>query len=247
MNIRKYPMLDENYFEQIDTEAKAYFLGLLYADGYNNEEKGIITLSINKEDIDILEKLKSYIQPTKPIYIIKAKKPEHSDIANLTFTSKKLSKDLANNGCVQRKTFKILFPNIKEELKRHFIRGYLDGDGYISKDIKYPETTLIANKDFCLYLKEYLKKQLNINCSLGNISKDLILVIRIGGRKQVVKFLEYLYNNSTIYLYRKYNKWLNIKEYDNTIKLSRLCKICNEKMYAKNYCRYHYYQEKNKK
>ena len=30
--MRKYKF-NENFFESIDTEAKAYFLGLLYADG----------------------------------------------------------------------------------------------------------------------------------------------------------------------------------------------------------------------
>ena len=40
--------LNENYFEKIDTPRKAYWLGFLYADGYNNETHHTVRLSLQK-------------------------------------------------------------------------------------------------------------------------------------------------------------------------------------------------------
>lgn len=39
--------------------------------------------------------------------------------------------DLCNHGCVDRKSKIIRMPNIPENLIRHFIRGYFDGDGSV--------------------------------------------------------------------------------------------------------------------
>ncbi len=46
---RKYS-LNETYFNNIDCQEKAYFLGFLYADGYNNEERGVVELSSSEKE-----------------------------------------------------------------------------------------------------------------------------------------------------------------------------------------------------
>jgi len=51
---RKYS-LNENYFDEIDTSNKAYILGFLYADGYNNRINNTVVLSLFKQDREILE------------------------------------------------------------------------------------------------------------------------------------------------------------------------------------------------
>ena len=63
---RKYP-IQEDFFDVIDTEEKAYVLGLLYADGYNNTDRNSVSLSLKESDKEILEKVTSLIQPTKPL------------------------------------------------------------------------------------------------------------------------------------------------------------------------------------
>ena len=55
-DLRKYP-LNEHYFDNIDCEDKAYFLGLLFADGCNHRDnKYKITISLQEEDKEILSK-----------------------------------------------------------------------------------------------------------------------------------------------------------------------------------------------
>ena len=57
---------DTHYFDIIDTEDKAYFLGFIYADGclFRNELK----INIHKQDIDILEKLKLFMNSNSKIH-----------------------------------------------------------------------------------------------------------------------------------------------------------------------------------
>ena len=54
---RKYN-IDETFFDVIDTEEKAYFLGLLYADGCNATNRNAVILSLKEDDKEILEKIK---------------------------------------------------------------------------------------------------------------------------------------------------------------------------------------------
>jgi len=52
---------DESYFECVDTEYKAYFLGFISADGcvrQRTKKCKLLSININKKDIDILEKFK---------------------------------------------------------------------------------------------------------------------------------------------------------------------------------------------
>lgn len=52
---RKYS-LNEEYFDVIDNQNKAYYLGLLYADGCNNVQRYAIHLDLQIDDREIIEK-----------------------------------------------------------------------------------------------------------------------------------------------------------------------------------------------
>ena len=52
---------DINYFEVIDTEEKAYWLGFIYADGcISNDNKQQLIIELCKQDKIVLEKFKRY-------------------------------------------------------------------------------------------------------------------------------------------------------------------------------------------
>jgi hypothetical protein len=71
--MRKYK-LNENYFEPIDSEEKAYFLGFLFADGYVDEQHHVIELTLHHQDREILERLVICLYPEgRPLKTIRDK------------------------------------------------------------------------------------------------------------------------------------------------------------------------------
>lgn len=94
---RKYH-IDENYFDQIDDVNKAYILGLLYADGYHNEQSHTISITLQEQDRHILEEIRCLIKCDKPLkFVCNSKyKQTYSDCYQLYFTSKHMSKNSQN-------------------------------------------------------------------------------------------------------------------------------------------------------
>jgi len=127
MKKKKY---NENYFEIIDNEEKAYFLGFICADGCitNDSEKYRyqLTIKIHIKDINLLEKFIKSINGEMNI-----RKDKKRDICEVYLSGKKIINDLENLGIIQNKTFLVKYPKINEKLERHFLRGYFDGDGCI--------------------------------------------------------------------------------------------------------------------
>ena len=222
---RRYT-LNEHYFDLIDDENKAYYFGLLMADGYNSEKRGTVTLILVKKDEHIIRAFSQDIQSNKPIAIDKNK--TGSDTARLEICSRHFSNMLSQKGCVQAKTFKLEFPveHLRSDLIRHFIRVYFDGDGCISSHLCYGKNNLFGNsfssvvtfvstENFCLYLKKYFKEQLGINSSIScrhpshnNNNRTLT----ISGSLQVIKLMEWMYNKSTRCFERKKQKFEEIKQ-----------------------------------
>lgn len=213
----------EDFFETIDTEEKAYWLGFLYADGYNHEEKREVKIGLAARDEDFLLQFRDLIFPNKdkPLYY-----HEENGVrtkCELSITSVKMSRQLAKHGCMQAKTFKIKFPYfIDESLCRHFIRGYFDGDGSLSiatlkkgpdKGQKKVTFSIVGHKEFLTDLNKVLSQQcgLNENKLIGykNRNPNMANVV-FGGRAQCVKIREYLYKDATIFMKRKYDKFLRL-------------------------------------
>lgn len=126
---------DETYFSQINTPDKAYWLGFLYADGYITKPKqGNPVLGICLAEPEPIEKFKKALKSNLPVRSYK-KVNGYSNKSieyRIAFCSKQMVEDLEKWGCVERKTFKLKFPDfLTEDLVPHFIRGYFDGDGSV--------------------------------------------------------------------------------------------------------------------
>jgi hypothetical protein len=207
---RKHQILNENYFKNINTEEKAYILGLLYADGYiNNNGFGITLMEIDKE---LLEKI-SMILYGKIILGYRKSRNNTKPQYRFEIASKIMKNDLIKHGCIKAKTFKIRFPELKNKsLYQHFIRGYFDGDGCLCVPTNKPKNitfTITSNVNFCDGLAEYVKNVINVNMKscirYGDIGN-----VRLTGNNQVRTFMNWLYNDATIYMKRKFEKYNKI-------------------------------------
>lgn len=200
--------VDYNYFKIIDTEHKAYWYGFLLADGHVNDKE--INLCVQKKDINILEKFKRDLATN---YLIKY--DQHNN-PFLTITCKELSKSLLDKGFNHRKSWYLDFDKIlsyvPNELVRHFIRGMFDGDGslkyYTYKYLQKPQYHLgyTGLKNVCNFLKEFFK----IDRKLVHESSQTYTLITRNSEK-ILEICNYLYNDSTIYLKRKYDTFNQIK------------------------------------
>ena len=241
--------INEAFFDNIDTEEKAYILGLLYADGYNNESRNSVNLSLIEKDKNILDKITLLIQPTKPLQFIERsiKNKNLQNVYRLVIANKHISQQLAKLGCMQAKTFKITFPEwLQDDLIPHFIRGYCDGDGYINKNSHNPTVSIVATEIFCNKLAEILKEKCDINCYIRTRHKERnnnTRMLEISGRQQVISFLNFTYKNANIFLDRKMELANNILNYIMPTKELKKCvvKNCQRKHSANGYCQYHNY------
>jgi len=222
--------INGNYFEKIDTEDKAYFLGLLYADGYNSEDRGSIQLKLQIADLHILETFNKFLGSNRPIAKVDYyfKKGLGQIQYRLYVNNKKMSKDLAKLGCFQAKSLTLKFPTeeqVPSHLIRHFIRGYFDGDGciclYKNKNSKKINVSISSSMVFCQKLIEVIRANVDVGgiCENHHINtKHNILsgLIAFSGRKQAIRFLDWIYKDAKVFFFRKYNKYKEMKK--NTFK-----------------------------
>lgn len=205
---RKYN-LNESYFEKINNPYKAYILGLLFADGYNQESKNQIRLTLHCKDKDILDKIRLCLNYNKPLY--RKEKFQHGQnriFYDLSINSKKISMDLASLGCTQNKTFSLVYPSIENQYNSHFIRGYFDGDGCFSFS-NYDQQwvfSITGTKNLLLDIQKILMIECSLNkTKLTKRKKNTeIYTLIYKGNKQLKRIVKYLYQDSFIYLNRKF-------------------------------------------
>ncbi len=256
-NNSKY-LIDNKYFSSIDTQEKAYFLGLLYADGCVSQlPRHTVSISLKATDSSILEAMKIALKSEHPIKYYECRGGQYT---HFTFNDTLIHRDLIKHGCVPAKSKILLFPEtllINDKLLSSFIAGYFDGDGSIvlsnsktqhKNRIKQTNITRIdcgitSSKLFINKLKEILEQRLNIKCGIkiphANKQDGNTLTLTINGAKQIQTFLDYIYKNQPVKMERKYNTYLKLCEY-TLYQQSKHCLVCSKKEYADGLCQRHY-------
>ena len=220
---------NEDYFDVIDTEEKAYWLGFMFADGYitnyaNRYGQDQFGLSVAKEDVEILYKFKKSLEATNPIHIYERNPNTNGQsLCRLHLTSQKTVDDLIKHGCVKQKSIVLKPPTgVPNNLIKDFIRGFFDGDGSItkSKNDNYHNTNgyiyginITTTKEMALWLQA--------NFDMGSVIKESrrehTYYYSLGGHRQVIAFYHQLYDNATIYMTRKYLRFKELlAKYEET-------------------------------
>jgi len=241
----------QNNLEFIDTQEKAYILGLFYSDGctsYSNKNNIHSRISLHYKDDYLLIKLKE-IFPFFKFYSAPKKGKKLNSI--LYSGSRKLNKDLIFNGCLPSKSINnkniLEFPkNIQTDLIKHFIRGVFDGDGGCTLTLK-PKSKI--QKRVYIYSNGYLFiTQLKNLLEQQGIQTTLMKTTYIKGGKEnyIYKiqvrtssyndFYNFLYENSIINLNRKKNLFEEILKHPIFIKekIEGCCPNCKSEKIVKN-------------
>lgn len=192
-------------FKEIKTEEDAYILGFILADGYVNEDRGFLKIKLNARDEDILEKILEYMGSDNQVKY-ELHNLTGNKLAYIEFDCKELVNTLVGYGIRQAKSCKERpIDTMPDHLQKHFIRGYFDGDGYIRKDGR--GIGVCGSKEVCEYIRVYVENNIKgytFNSKSHYHMKEANLWRLEYVTKPAVKVIEHLYQDSTIYLNRKY-------------------------------------------
>lgn len=193
----------EDFFENVDCEKKAYWLGFLGADG--NVFKSRIKLSLNSIDEEHVKSFREDLKSTNKIGI-EFKPSSNTYLSSFIVGSRKMAHDLLQHGITPRKslTYDPVLPG--EDLQRHFWRGMIDGDGGIRIDKNgnayfYFTGTQMA----CEKLLSYIKNVIGVytRAKIEKYDREQCYNLRIGGNIKVNRIVTHFYKNSNRYLERK--------------------------------------------
>lgn len=115
---------------------------------------------------------------------------------------------LKDYGLVGAKSLILEFPEwLNRDLYPHFIRGYFDGDGSISKEKYKYNMSIISTESFCSYVQKILLEDLGIESHMYiSRSEEKSTRTLMITRKHLNKiFFDWLYRDANLYLQRKYN------------------------------------------
>jgi intein/homing endonuclease len=195
-----------------------YILGFTFADG--SLYKTSLSWDIQKRDLNILQKINNALDSTYPIS--NRKNSYRLRISNQVFINGAI-----NKGLFPKKKFRNELPQIPDKLVRHFVRGYLDGDGWIIHRTGRNEIDLgfvSGNEEFLTHLRNKIFNRLDIYSKVRRKSKTTP-----HGVKSVTFLIEYYSTNAVevaewlygdldggdIYLERKFLKYLEAVEIYN--------------------------------
>jgi len=199
-----YQNVNTELFKEINSEASAYFFGLLCADGIINTYS--IILQGKSTNQSIIKNFRDIISPSSPLLTVK-------NGVRLGIHRKEICEQIIVLGWKPQRSFELVVPDtVPKHFIRHYLRGYSDGKGnIIDNKHKYSTNTIwriTAPKMFCSQVANILKEHLNITCSQSpNKSKRGILPtarLTVGGNNQVEKVLDWLYQDATIYVANKF-------------------------------------------
>lgn len=190
---RRVYSVNDDYFAEIDSQKKAYWLGWMVTDGYvieklNTKRQGEVFQSklgmqLSEKDLYVLEDFSKDLNSTFPlkfrtvtkecVFYNKITGKEHiikgGNEATMEITSAKMLQDLKRYGIHQNKTYDVGFPSeLKEEFYPGFIAGVISGDGSVSLKNNHGtgfilRTNIAGNYGLLEKIKEILVKNISFN------------------------------------------------------------------------------------
>ena len=201
--------LDEAFFDIIDTEDKAYWLGFLTADGKIGDDH--VDLALQEQDAEHLYKFTSSLRSNHPVVLrestLQGKVYRH---AIVRIGSTRLVATLKRLGVGERKSF-VVSPceQVPVDLLPHYWRGVFDGDGFITRKRSrlFGATQwavgLVGNREMVSGFETFMRQYTGQQASIKPHAR--IFMVRYSGVALPQAILQVLYHDATIFLERKYH------------------------------------------
>lgn len=224
---------NENIFDSIDTEEKAYWLGFIYADGNigsspldpSQKAKYTFEISLKGDDLTHLKKFNKFMNYNGDNTKLTNSKCDGKLYKRCRWqiSNKHLWNTLNNYGCTPKKSLTLEFPdeNIFKDksLIRHFIRGYFDGDGSLSRYVHIktvsPHIMILGTPNFLDNIERYSNLYGNRKHDKRHSENTESIEFNLNNG---INFINYIYKDANIYLDRKYKLYNFFKNGSRSVK-----------------------------
>ncbi len=203
---------NRDFFKTIDNERAAYWFGFLAADGNISRGRYLRILLSQKDRSHLLlfQKQIGHIGPIKDFSKVRNwpdRPPKIYHQSRLTMSMSRACKDLRRHGLLELKSGDPRpLDKLDQEMFRHFLRGYFDGDGSIGA-INHKNWVWYVcgkNPDFLEYLAKRMICVDRTNPHKSGQYRGWIYRIRYTGNRIVPTICHWLYQDATVFLERKH-------------------------------------------
>jgi hypothetical protein len=208
--LSKLTQHNSTFFDNIDTEEKAYWLGFFYADGYLAKNGCVLTINLSWKDASHLQRFANIFQRE---VLVHERTPDKRNgkiyrVATCSFSCVYLWNALIVKGIKQGNTLSediSVFEHIPDELIHHFVRGFFDGDGFVHQNKRGGlEFGFVGSCPFMRHLRNLIVISTGLAApKLDDTHK--LATLHWNGRGVSRQFENWLYYNATIWLERKRN------------------------------------------
>jgi hypothetical protein len=197
-------------FREIDTDAKAWLLGLLSADGCVSRRSNTISLALKAVDADAVEKARAIACPSALVARKDVRDTRSRGMvayARLSWNSAQVKSDLARCGVTPAKS-KTLRPwEGPPHLMSAYWRGMLDGDGSWVRCLRKGRKSwtctlsLTGTRGVTEGFRGFVSEHTGVRPSL--VSYRGVWVCMVGNMTSLRKLIPVLYGNATVWMDRK--------------------------------------------
>lgn len=231
-----------HYFSKIDTEDKAYFLGLFASDGSFQKKSNVLTgviIGLKESSSKVLEAFLKHLESTDSLRTVAFKYTYKGKTSilyskNAAIYSKELAEDVRNQlelPLLFNKTFDLKFPTtIPLELQRHFCRGIFCGDGTLdtgsNKLVFYGTQKLLTGiRDVICRECEVSVMRIKPKITKTSTGENKLFELSWSGKRQILSILDWMYYDTDLYIDEKYEKYLSIDRNKGIIDITEFISI----------------------
>lgn len=208
--LSKLTQYNSTFFDSIDTEEKAYWLGFFYADGHLAKNGSVLKIDLSSKDALHLQRFANLFQREVQVYERTADKRNGKvyTTATCSISCAYLWNALIEKGIKQGNTLSedvSVFAHVPDALMHHFVRGFFDGDGTVYRN-KHGGLRFgfVGSLSFMAHLRKVIVSSTGISApKLDESLKHAKL--RWNGNGVSERFKNWLYRDATIWLARKRN------------------------------------------